>query len=293
MTAISVNSTVAVRSNRQLPSWLVRAAWLMLLAMLAIPFVLPFVWMVSSSIKSPAAIFAYPPELFPSQPRWQNYIEIFQYQPFARQYFNSLYIAVTTTGLTLLIASLAGYAFARMRFFGDTWMFALLLAAMMMPDEVTLIPNFFLLSSWGATNTHLPVILLPLFGSQGVMATFLMRQTFLGLPKEMEEAARLDGLKSFGIFWQVALPLAKPALAAVAILTFLNSWSLFLEPLIFITDLELFTLPLALTNFQDGGLPVWHLQLAGTTLSVLPVLIVYISAQQQIQESFMMSGVKG
>ncbi|MEO2039289.1 MAG: carbohydrate ABC transporter permease, partial [Martelella sp.] len=166
--------------------------------------------------------------------------------------------------------------------------------ALMMPEEVTIVPNFFLMKNLGLMNTHMPLILLPLFGSQGVMATFLMRQYFLALPKELEEAGRMDGLTRFGVYFKVALPLSKPALAAVGIITFLFSWNLFLEPLVFVNDIKLFTLPLALANFTDTyGLPLWHLQLAATALAVIPMLIVYILAQRQIVESFALSGVKG
>src|SRR5690606_21354803 len=139
-----------------------------------------------------------------------------------------------------------------------------------------------------------PLIVLPVFGSHGIMATFLMRQYFLSIPRELEEAGRIDGLTHFGIWWRLALPLSRPALAAVSIITFLFSWNLFLEPLVFISSLELFTLPLALSNFTDSyGLPLWHLQLAATSLAVVPILIVYLIAQRQIIESFALSGVKG
>ncbi len=164
----------------------------------------------------------------------------------------------------------------------------------MMPTEVTIIPNFFFMRSLGLVNTHAPIILLPIMGASGVVAMFLLRQFFLGIPKELEDAAMIDGLGSFGVFWHIAVPLVRPAMAAVAILTFLYSWNLFLEPLVFINDLRLFTLPLALNNFTDTyGLPIWHLQLAATTLSMLPVLAVYVIEQERIVDSFVLSGVKG
>jgi multiple sugar transport system permease protein len=219
---------------------------------------------------------------------------VFTYQPFARQYFNSLYIAVTVTMLTLVFASLAGYALARLRFAGAALISLFLVSALMVPEEVTIIPNFFLMRWAGFIDSHWPLILLPVFGPQGIMATFLMRQYFLALPKELEEAGRMDGLSRIGIWWRIALPMSRPALAAVAIITFLNSWNLFLEPLIFVSSLEMFTLPLALSNFTDPyGTPLWHLQLAATSLAVVPILIVYLIAQRQIIESFALSGVKG
>jgi multiple sugar transport system permease protein len=267
--------------------------WTIALAIVAIPFVFPFLWMVSSGLKGPTEIFGQP-SLVPADPQWRNFIDVFTYQPFARQYFNSLYIACAVTALTLFIASLAGYALARLRFAGAALVGLFLVTALMVPEEVTIIPNFFLMRWAGLMDSHVPLILLPVFGPQGIMATFLMRQYFMALPKELEEAGKMDGLSRFGIWWRIALPMSRPALAAVAIITFLNSWNLFLEPLIFLSSLEKFTLPLALSNFTDPyGTPLWHLQLAATSLAVVPILIVYLIAQRQIIESFALSGVKG
>lgn len=269
-------------------------SWYLMLTIASVPFIFPLLWMLSASFKGPAEIFATPPTLVPDTMRWSNFVEVFSYQPFARQYVNSLYIAALVSGLTLFFASLAGYALARVRFAGSGLLLLLLISALMMPEEVTIIPNFFLMRELGLMNTHAPLVLLPVFGSQGVLATFLMRQYFMALPKELEEAAYLDGLSRFGVWWKIAIPLSRPALAAVGIITFLNSWNLFLEPLVFLSDVRLFTLPLALANFTDAyGLPLWHLQLAATSLAVIPTLIVYIAAQRQIVESFALSGVKG
>ncbi len=270
-----------------------RVCWTLALSMVAIPFVFPFLWMVSGGFKSAAEIFG-SPSIIPREWQWHNFVEVFEYQPFARQYFNSLYIAVTVTVLTLLVASLAGYALARLRFAGSALVGLFLLSALMVPEEVTIIPNFFLMRWMGFIDSHWPLILLPVFGPQGIMATFLMRQYFMALPRELEDAGKMDGLSRLGIWWRIAIPMSRPALAAVAIITFLNSWNLFLEPLIFVSSLSKFTLPLALSNFTDPyGMPLWHLQLAATTLAVLPILIVYLLAQRQIIESFALSGVKG
>ncbi|MCR4268499.1 carbohydrate ABC transporter permease [Nitratireductor sp. ZSWI3] len=270
-----------------------RAMWTLSLSVLAIPFVFPFLWMVSSGFKSATEIFGQP-TLIPRVWRWTNFVEVFQYQPFAQQYFNSLYIACLVTVITLVLSSLAGYALARMRFAGAGLLMLFLVSALMVPEEVTIIPNFFLMRWLGLMDTHGPLVLLPVFGPHGVMATFLMRQYFVALPKELEEAGKMDGLSRIGIWWRIALPMSRPALAAVAIITFLFSWNLFLEPLVFVSSLEKFTLPLALSNFTDAyGLPLWHLQLAATSLAVVPILIVYLIAQRQIIESFAMSGVKG
>lgn len=272
---------------------LYRICWTMALLLLAVPFVFPFLWMISGGFKSTTEIFG-APTLIPRVWRFENFAEVFTYQPFARQYFNSLYIAATATVLTLFIASLAGYALARIRFAGAGLLMLFLVMALMVPEEVTIIPNFFLIRAMGLIDTHWPLILLPVFGPQGVVATFLMRQFFLALPRELEEAGKMDGLSRFGVWLKIALPMARPALAAVAIITFLHSWNLFLEPLIFLSSLEKFTLPLALSNFNDSyGLPLWNLQLAATSLAVVPILIIYLIAQRQIIESFALSGVKG
>ncbi|MCA0963726.1 carbohydrate ABC transporter permease [Salipiger bermudensis] len=270
-----------------------RTCWMLSLVVVAIPFLFPFLWMISSGFKGPTEIFG-EPTLIPRTWRWQNFVEVFDYQPFARQYFNSIYIACAVTVLTLLLSSLAGYALARMRFAGAALLMVFLMSALMVPEEVTIVPNFFLMKWLGVMDTHVPLILLPVFGPHGVMATFLMRQYFVALPKELEDAGKMDGLSRVGIWWKIALPMSRPALAAVAIITFLFSWNLFLEPLVFLSSLENFTLPLALSNFTDPyGAPLWHLQLAATSLAVVPILIVYLIAQRQIIESFAMSGVKG
>jgi multiple sugar transport system permease protein len=264
------------------------------LAIMSLPFIFPFWWMLTSALKPPNDIFAYPPTLLPASVRLENFSDVFALQPFAQHYLNSIYIACVVTAGTLLCASLAGYGFARIRFWGSGALFLLLLSALMMPAEVTIIPNFTLMQALGLTDSHVPLIVLPIVGGNGVIATFIMRQYMLGLPKELEEAAALDGLTRWGMYWRIALPLARPALISVGILSFLHSWNLFLEPLVFITDQQLFTLPLSLRSMTDEyGQSLWHVQLAATSLSVIPVLIVYIFAQRHVVESFAMSGTKG
>ena len=260
---------------------------------LSIPFLFPFLWMAAGSLKGVNEIFA-DLSIIPASIRWSNFPEAFDYQPYAQHYINSIYIAVLVTLGTLFVASLAGYAFARFRFKGSSVLFLLLLSSMMMPIEVTIVPNFFLMKSFNLINTHIPLILIPIFGSQGVVATFIMRQYFLTLPVELEEAARIDGLGLFNTFLRIAMPISRSALSAAAILTFLYSWNSFLEPLVFVNDLELFTLPLSLSNFRDAyGMPLWNLQLAATTMSVLPILVVYVFAQKKITNSMALSGMKG
>ncbi len=277
-----------------LPKWFRKFLFYLGLLLLAVPFIFPFWWMVTSSFKTYKEIFAFPPTVLPTSWHFENFITAFTYQPFAKQYLNSLYISLLITLGVLVISSLSGYAFARINFKGRNFLFILLLSSLMMPPEVTIIPNYLIMNKLGWINTHIPLIVIPILGSGGVFATFMMRQFFISLPKDMEDAAKIDGLGWWGIFWKIGLPLAKAPLSAVAIITFLNSWNSYLEPLIYLNDTTKYTLPLALTGYIDAyGAPMWSVQMAATTLSVLPVLIFFILAQQQVVESFAMSGVKG
>lgn len=263
------------------------------LCLVGLPFVFPFWWMLTSSLKSPSEMFARL-SLVPTSFHWENFAEAFKYQPFAAHYANSVYIAVLVTFSTLVLSSIAGYAFARVRFPFSKVLFVVLLSSMMMPAEVTIIPNFFLMRRFGLNDSHVPVIMMLIFGAQGAFATFMMRQFFLTVPKELEEAGRIDGLSRFGIFTRIMLPVSVPAIAAATILTLLNAWNAFLEPLVFIDALRKFTLPLSLANFRDAyGVPLWHLQMAATTLSVLPILLFYVLAQKKIANAMVFSGLKG
>jgi multiple sugar transport system permease protein len=265
-----------------------------LLCVLAIPFVFPTWWMVTSSVKPISQIFAFPPDIIPRTVDFSTYADVFRLQPFAQQYWNSAYIAAIVTVGTMAVSSLAGYAFARIRFPGANIIFMVVLFGLLIPSEVTIVPLFQMFLRWGMINTHWPLILVPIFGAPSVFATFVMRQFFIALPAELEEAARVDGLGRFKIFWTVALPLARPALAAVAIFTFLHSWNLYLEPIVFLSSPQNFTLPQALTQFVDAyGGPMWNIQLAAATLTALPVLLVFIVAQRQFIEGLAHTGLKG
>lgn len=265
-----------------------------LMCVLLIPFVFPTWWMVTSSIKPISDIFAFPPQLVPQNYDWTTYSKVFELQPFVRQYWNSAYIAAVVTVGTMIISSMAGYAFARIRFPYANAVFMIVLLGLLIPSEVTIVPLFQMFLKAGMVNTHWPLILVPIFGAPSVFATFVMRQFFVTLPAELEEAARVDGLGRFKIFTKIALPLAKPALASVAIFTFLHSWNLFLEPIVFLSSAEMFTLPQALTQYTDAyGGPMWNIQLAAATLTGLPVLIVFIIAQKQFVEGLAHTGLKG
>lgn len=264
------------------------------MSVMAVPFLFPLWWMFTSSLKSSSEIFAFPPKLWPDNPSLQAYSDVFVMQPFARQYFNSLYIAILVTVGTLLISALAGYGFARLRFPGQNVVFLILISALLLPNEVMIIPLFRMMQSVGWVDTHLPLILIPMLGAQAVFATFVMRQYFLGFPAVLEEAGRLDGLGRFGVFGRIALPQARPVLSAVGILTFLKSWDLFLEPLVFLSTPELFTIPLALTQFDDPFTgPVWDVRMAAATLATLPILFAYVIAQRQFVQGIANVGIKG
>jgi len=264
------------------------------LVALVVPFVVPTVWMIASSFKPLSEIFASPPTIFTSSPSLDAYVEAFEFQPFARQYFNSVYIAALVTGIAMLVSSLAGYAFARIRFRARNVLFLIVLVGLLVPGEVTIVPLFQMFKQFGMINTHWPLILVTALAAPCVLATFIMRQFFISLPGELEEAARLDGLSRLGIWWRICLPLAKPALSAVAILTFLTSWNLYLEPTVYITTPDLFTLPQALTRYTDAyGGEMWNTQLAAATMTVVPVLVVFLIAQKQFVEGLAHSGLKG
>ncbi|MEV4410811.1 carbohydrate ABC transporter permease [Catellatospora sp. NPDC049609] len=264
------------------------------LCLLALPFLFPTWWMITSSVKPVHDIFAFPPTLWPSDVSFDAYRKAFELQPFAQQYFNSAYIAVLVTVGTLAVSSLAGYAFARIRFKGANFWFVVVLVGLLIPSEVTIVPLFKMFDAWGMVDTHWPLILVPILGAPSVLATFIMRQFFLALPGELEEAARVDGLGRFAIFRLIALPLARPALGAVAIFTFLHSWNLYLEPIVFLSSSDMFTLPQALTQFVDAyGGPMWDIQLSAASLTALPVLVVFVIAQRQFIEGLAHTGLKG
>lgn len=252
--------------------------------------VLPFVWMVSTSLKAPHEIFTYPPVWLPRPPVWENYRQAVSVMPFGRFYLNSLIVAVGVTVLQLLTSSLAAFAFARLRFRGREAIFLLYLATLMIPFQVTMIPNFILMRFLGWFDSYQALILPPAFSA---FSTFLMRQFFLGIPRELDDAARLDGASSFRIWWQIILPLSGPVVAALTIFTFLNSWNDFLWPLVITNSLEMRTLPVGLTAFQGQYKVEWHLLMAGSVIAILPVLVVYVIGQKSFVQGITLSGLGG
>jgi multiple sugar transport system permease protein len=276
-----------------LPRW-AKATLYVVMCLLAIPFVFPTWWMVTASLLPANDVYASSPKLFPVHPLWSDYRQVFALQPFGHQYLNSLYIAALVTVGTMAVCAMSGYAFARIRFPGANALFFLVLTGMLVPSEVTIVPLFRMVQQFGLIDTHWPLIIIPVLGAPSVLGTFVMRQFFLGVPAELEEAGRLDGLGRFGLFARVALPLSRPALAAVAIFTFLRTWDSYLEPLVYLSTKSKFTLPLALTQYTDAyGANIWNIQLAATTLTVLPVLAVFVVAQRQFVAGLAQTGLKG
>ncbi|NOZ73005.1 MAG: carbohydrate ABC transporter permease [Chloroflexi bacterium] len=251
---------------------------------------LPFLWMLSTSLKTPQEIFTFPPTWIPHPIAWENYRETVTIMPFGRFYLNSFIVAVAVTGLQLLTSSLAAFAFARLRFPGRDALFLLYLATLMVPFQVTMIPNFILIRLLGWYDSYQALILPPAFSA---FSTFLLRQYFLGIPLDLDEAARMDGASSFRIWWQIILPLSGPALAALAIFTFLASWNDFLWPLIITSSPQMRTLPVGLSAFQGQYNVQWHLLMAGAVIALLPVLVIYSFAQKWFVRGITLSGMGG
>jgi len=271
----------------RLGRWIVLA----ITTIFAIIVVAPFAWTVSTSMRLPMESFSVPPQWIVLNPDWSNYTEVFNQVPFLQEILNSFYVTIAIVIGQLCTASLAGYAFARLEFPGRNLLFWLIMATMMIPLQATIIPVFVLISRMGLANTLMSLILPALPTAFG---TFLMRQYFMGVPKDFEEAATIDGANQIQIFARVYLPLVAPGLAVLAVLTFNAHWNEFFRPLIFLNDPSLFTIPLGLATLKGymmtGSISV---VLAAVTMSLIPVLIVYIFGQRYLIEGLMMGGVKG
>jgi multiple sugar transport system permease protein len=257
------------RQDGPVTRWLI----VIVLAAGAVLMVAPFLWMLSTSLKDNIGIFAYPPQIVPPQPQWSNYPELLATLPITRFFLNSVIVAVSVTVLQLIVTAMAAYAFARLRFPGRDLLFFAYLATLMIPTQVTLIPRFLLMRELGWINTYFALIIPFIFSSFGV---FLLRQYFLTLPRELEEAARIDGASYFQTFWRVLLPLARPALAALAILAFIAQWNSFLWPLIVTTGPQMSTLTVGLNILKGQYNTVWNLLMAGSVLATMPILIVFL-----------------
>jgi multiple sugar transport system permease protein len=251
----------------------------------------PFLWMLLGSIKPQADFLRTPPTLLPSIPTTDNYQRLFDQLDFPRFFFNSTVIAFAVTVGNLVFCPMLGYALAKLRWRGKRVIMGLVLATLMVPAGITLIPNFILMSKLGFVNSY-PGLILPFLA--GPFGVFLMRQFMFSIPNELLEAARIDGGNEFRIFWTVVLPIATPVLATLGILTFLGNWNSFLYPLVMAQEPQMYTLPVALATFATGQFQADHgMLMAGSVILVVPVLIVFVIFQRWITEGIATTGLKG
>jgi len=252
--------------------WVERILYVILILYAIITFI-PFAWALSASFKSLTEIVAGENNFIPQQFTLENYQEIFSQEPlFGRWLFNSVFVAIWVTGFNLLFNSIAGYALARIRFPGNQMWFFIILAILMIPGQITLIPTFLILKSLGWLNSYQGLIVPNVVNATFI---FMMRQFFVNFPKDLEEAAALDKLGYLETFFQIVLPLAKPALAAQAIFIFMGSWNNFLTPLLIVSDSEMFTLPLGLNTFKGQYISYWNYIMAASMIFTLPALAIY------------------
>jgi multiple sugar transport system permease protein len=262
-----------------------------LLIGLSVSFVLPFLWMISTSLKQSQDVFTYPPSFFPNSFEWQNYPKGWRVLPFNTFLNNSLIVTFSNVVGNLVSCSLVAYGFARLKGRGRDFLFLLLLATLMIPREVTIIPRFLMFSAAGLTNTLWPLILPAWFGY--AFFIFLLRQFFMGIPLDLDNAARIDGANNWQILTQVILPLSQPALATVAIFSFIGNWSNLLDPLIYLRSTELFTLALGLNLFRGQNFTQFNLLMAVSIITLLPVLVVFFFSQRLFVQGASLTGMGG
>jgi multiple sugar transport system permease protein len=251
----------------------------------------PMLWTLSTSLKQPGVIFTYPPQLIPNPVDWDNYRQLFLQLPMAIFLLNSFKIATIATTGQVISCAMAAFAFARLRFPARNLLFFILLATLMVPTHVTLIPTFFIMRWLGWIDTHWALTVPWWLG--GAFGTFLLRQFFLTIPTEMMEAAKIDGAGYWRIFWRIYMPLSGPALATLAVFTFMASWNNLLGPLIFLNSEDKMTVTLGLTLLQGQYYSQWTLLMAGAIVSVIPTLIVFFIAQKYFVEGIVRAGLKG
>lgn len=283
-----------IKRQRQIVESIRLFVSLLLLIVGAIAMIAPFLWMITTSLSAPQDVWKQKEFWWqgwiPTKFIYQNYIEAFRIVPFAKFYLNSIWVTLWITLGTVFTSSMAGYAFARLSFPGRDKLFVLYLATMMIPGVITMIPVFILLRKIGWIDTHIALILPGIFTAYG---TFLLRQFFMGLPRELEDAAKIDGCSLFGIYFRIILPLSKPALATLTTFTFMGSWMSFMWPLIVLNSESKFTLPIGIQYFKSLHSTDWTLLMAGSVMTLLPILIVFLFAQKYFVEGIKLSGIKG
>lgn len=258
-----------------------------LLAVLAL---IPFLWMISTSLKSRGALMSIPIEWIPAEPTLDAYTEVFSRFPFLRTIGNSLFISVAFTLITLVSASMAAFAFAKLRFRGSGVILSIYIATMMIPTQVTMIPLFVVMNRLGLIDSYASVILPSMFKP---FAVFLLVQQMKTIPNDYLDAARIDGAGLFHIYFRVALPLCIPTLATLAVTTFMESWNDYLWPLLMLTDRNKMTLPIALSTLNGQYNTEYNVLMAGSLISMIPIIIIYVAAQKQFKAGLMAGGIKG
>lgn len=267
-----------------------RIALYILVTIVALVMVIPFVWMVATSLKGPDEILSATPTFMPKAWRWQNYLDAFSMVPFARFYWNTIFVTVCRTIGQLVIASLAAFAFARLNFPGRNLLFVLVLAVMMMPGQVTLVPNYVMLKYIGWLDSYEGLIIPSLFSAFGV---FLLRQFYMTIPQDLFDSATLDGCNPLRSYWHVALPLSRTALFAFGVLVVMWAWNDFLWPLIITNRTEMQMLSVGIAYFQGQYVSNFAIMMAASTIATLPMVIVFLLAQRQLLEGITLSGLKG
>lgn len=263
---------------------------LLILLIGAIFIVIPFLWMISTSLKESHEVLKIPISLIPEQFQWINYKVAFQANPLLRYFVNSIIVTTIGTIGILITTILAAFAFSKMNFIGKDLLFSILIATMIAPSEILLIPNFVTLSQFGWINTY-KALIVPYFAN--VFFIFLLRQYFLGIPEELHLAAKVDGCRDFKFLWYIMVPIAKPAIVTIALLKIINSWNSFMWPLIVTNSQNMRTLPVALSYFQTEAGTSYHLLMATTTIILIPIFIIYILLQKYIIEGVARGGTKG
>ena len=267
----------------------------LLLTIIGLAFAFPLFWTASSSLQTWQELRSYTPHLLPENPQWGNYAKVFQAVPFARWMFNSFLIVALTIPGTIITATMTAYSFARFNFVGKNVWFVLLLGTMMIPSTVTVIPQYLLFFKMKLINTYVPLTIGAWLGG-GAFMVFLLRQFIMSIPRDLDEAATIDGAGPFKILWSVIVPLMKPVLSTVAILQFLTEWNDFFGPFIYLNRINLYTAAVGLRTFQTFPMettdPRDHLLMAGAAIMTVPVLILFASAQRYFTQGVVMSGLK-
>lgn len=261
------------------------------LAAVAVISVFPFYWMIVTALKPQNSVMEFPPKLYPTSFEFSNFLEVFELMPMGRAYLNSFMVAILATSGTLFTSALAAYAFSKLRFRGKGILFALLLGTLMIPNQVTLIPLYMIFGKLHWVDTHLPLIIPQvLTNAYGV---FMIRQYMGTIPNDYIEAARLDGCGYFKTFWKIALPICKPIIVTLGLLTFVGSWNNYFAPLIFLNTESNFTVPLIVSAFRGVYTVQWELLMAASTVAIAPIVILFLACQKYFVESISLSGVKG